>query len=244
MPASWQPPDLDEIHPDHFIVNNEKVRPFLRGEGERQGKFFQLQSWRREGWAARVRAAGFNVRTLEDRVRSLKAVQRDLHRGAEAIRPLSSARERIAAWDGDRLRWRDLPVLTVEGKPAVRLRVNEAIRRRKSRSGGDFFITVAERTETIGLRPVRETEALLHAYSILASEDTPAVLRFTRTADGYHVPADQATLPGPHQEALDRLSGENAEPWTFVGRTIPLAEEVFEKLGIELERRAKGGLPR
>lgn len=235
MPASWQSPDLDEIHPDQYVINNEKVRPLLRGEGERQGKFFQLQSWRREGWAARVREAGFNVRTLEDRVRSLPSIPGNLQLGPEGIRLLSTARERIAAWDPKGLRWRDLPVLAVDGKPAVRLRVNEAIRRRKSRSGGDYFVTVAERGESIGLRPVRETEAALHAYGLLASEGPPAVLRFTRTGDGYYVAAGQGTLPPPHREALDRLSADGAEPWTFAGRSIALAEEVFEKLGIELE---------
>ena len=49
MPARWQPPDLDEFRPEHFVITNEKVRPLLRGEGERDGRFFVLQSMRRMG---------------------------------------------------------------------------------------------------------------------------------------------------------------------------------------------------
>ena len=234
MPASWQPPDLDEIRLGRFIVNNEKVRPFLRGEGEREGVFFQLGSWRREGWVARLRMAGFNVRTLDDRVEALPEVKREIALGPEGLRSLATARERIAAWDPERLRWHDLPVITVDGGPAVRLRANEPLRRRKSRSGGDFFIAVLERPGRIGLKPVKETAAIMHAYSILVSSGHPATLFFKQADDGYSVAADQALLPEPHRAALDLLANDNAPRWTFAAAELSLAGRVFEKLGVEL----------
>lgn len=238
MPAAWQPPDLDEIRADRFVVNNEKVHPLLRGEGQREGVYFHLQSRRREGWIARVRAAGFNVRTLLDRVNALASVRPDVALGPEGIRLLATARERIAAWDPDRLRWRDLPVETVDGGQGVRLRVEEPVRRRRSRSGGDYFIAIEERPGRIGLRPVKETEAIMRAYSLMAAAEQPPVLRFTETRGHYVVPADQALLPEPHREALDRLSEDVEAPWVFDFAQASLVERVFEQLGIELERRS------
>ncbi len=234
MPAAWQPPDLDEIRPDRFVVNNEKVRPFLRGEGEREGVFFRLLSSRREGWVARLRMAGFNVRTLDDRVRTLPAVRRDLALGPAGVRRLSTARERIAGWDAAALRWRDLPVALVDGVPSVQLRVHEPLRRRKSRSGGDFFVAVAERPEQIGLRPVKETEAVMQAYSLLASSGRAPLLRVRTAPDRCIVPANQALLPQPHREAVEHLALDEGEPWTFGAGVMPLVEEVFNRLGIRL----------
>lgn len=234
MPTPWQPPDLDEIRPDLFVVNNEKVRPFLRGEGEREGRFFRLQSSRREGWIARLRMAGFNVRTLADRIDALKEIRPDVELGPEVVRALVSAREQWGAWDPERLRWRDLPVENVAGERVVLVRINEPMRRRKSRAGGDFFIAVPEHTGRAGLRPVKETEAVLHAYALMATSGRPAVLRFTETEAGPSVPADQALLPEPHRDALDFLALDEAPKWTFGGPQTVLAEEVFRKLGIEL----------
>ncbi len=119
--------------------NNEKIRPLLRGEGEREGKFFRLQTWRREGLIARIRMAGFNVHTLQDRIDALHAAPVDIEPGPEVFRVLATQREQIAAWDPERLRWRDLPVREVNGVRGVTLRVNEPLRRRKSRSGGDYL---------------------------------------------------------------------------------------------------------
>ena len=234
MPAPWQPPDLDEIRWDLFVVNNEKVRPFLRGEGEREGKFFRLQTWRREGWVARLRAAGFNVRTLADRVASLKQIERDIELGPEAVHMLATAREQWAAWDRERLRWRDLSTESQDGGRIVRVRLNESLRRRKSRGGGDFFIAVPERSGRAGLRPVKETDALLHAYALMASTGAPASLRFRQTEAGPFVASDHALLPQPHRDALDLLALEDAPKWTFGSDQTALAEEVFHRLGIDL----------
>ena len=233
MPAPWQPPDLDEMRLDHFVVNNEKVRSFLRGEGERHGLFFHLQTTRREGWLARVRAAGFNVRTLADRIDALPAVSPDERTGPEGFRPLATARERLATWDRDRLGWSELPVVNEGNVPGIYLRANEPIRRRRGRGAADYFIAVAERSGRIGLRPASETDALLHAYSLLSAEQ-PLALSAVQSPTGYHVPAGNALLPEPHREALTRLSEEAAPAWTLGAAELSLAGEVFEKLGIRL----------
>ena len=233
MPAPWQPPDLDEMRLDHFVVNNEKVRSFLRGEGERHGLFFHLQTTRREGWLARVRAAGFNVRTLADRIDALPAVSPDERTGPEGFRSLATARERLANWDRDRLGWSELPVVNEGNIAGVYLRANEPIRRRRGRGAADYFVAVGERSGRIGLRPARETDALLHAYALMLAEH-PLTLSAVASSAGYHVPAGNALRPDPHREALTRLAEEGAPVWTFAAAHLSLAGEVFEKLGIQL----------
>jgi hypothetical protein len=235
MSAPWQAPDLDEFRANKFIIHNGKVRPFLRGEGEREGKFFHLQSWRREGLIARIRMAGFNVRTLQDRVDALHAIPPDVAPGPEIFRPITTQREQIAAWDPQRLRWRDLSVQTVNGVRGVMLRVNEPLRRRKSRAGGDYFIAFMEQGGGAGLRPVRERDAILQAYGLLAAEGRSAIIRFERKPQGYFVPADQALLPERHREALGLLVLDGEPDWTFEREHTDMVEQVFEKLGVQLE---------
>lgn len=228
-------PDLDEYHADRFVIHNEKIRPLLRGEGERDGKFFRLQTWRREGLIARIRMAGFNVRTLQDRIDALHAAPVDIEPGPEVFRALATQREQIAAWDPERLRWRDLPVREVNGVRGVTLRVNEPLRRRKSRSGGDFFLAIAEPGGRAGLRPVRESDAILHAYGMLAADGRPAVIRFERTSGGYLVPSNQALFPERHREALEFLASDDEPSWTFEREHIDLVEQVFDRLAVRLE---------
>lgn len=237
MAATWQHPDLDEVAWSRFVVNNEKVRPFLRNEGERRGMFFELQGWRREGWIARLRTAGFVIRTLEDRVRRLQGVADDLQVGPEVFRPSATSRERIASWDMERLGWHDLTPVEVDGLQGVRLYANEPVRRRKSRGSGDYFIAHLERGGTISLRPVSEKQAILHAYGLMASRERPAIVRFDETPDGYYVAEDQLSLPAPHRELLSILARQDKRPWTFAKAQAFLAEGIFEKLGIELRPR-------
>ncbi len=75
----------------------------------------------------------------------------------------------------------------------------------------------------------------MQAYALLAATGRPAVLTYRQIGDMYIVPADQALLPEPHREVLDRLSQETSERWTFDRAETPLAERVFQKLGIALE---------
>lgn len=212
MTASWQTADLDEVRPDLFVLNNAKVRPFLRGEGELSGKLFRLQTTRREGWLARVRMGGFIVRSLQDRVEALVRISADVVPGAEFDRPLTSDRERIATWDTDQLRWRDLSP-HIEGKVrTVRLRLNEVIRRRKSRGEGEYFIVTGSAPDRINLRPIGETNALIHAYAMLQALSRSRRITPQVVDEGFLIPAALGTLPDPHRKALDYLSIPDLPP--------------------------------
>ncbi len=226
--------DLDEIRPDRFVIHNDKVRPLLKGEGVTAGKFFELVTWRRAGLLARIRERGFNVRSITDRIAALPGITPVPPLGAAGVR-LLTAKERIASFDRASLHWQDLPVGEHNGKAAVRLRIGEPVRRRRSRGPGDYYIITPGAADQLNLRPVSETDALLQAYALIAQSAAPAVIRCVQHPDTYHVPQRQATLPPLHRELLQLLAIERAEPWTVAQSSAALAKAVYAKLGIALE---------
>ncbi len=227
--------DLDEIRPDRFIIKNDKVRPLLKGEGVTAGKFFELVTWRREGLIARIRERGFNVRTIEDRITMLAAIENVSPPGNVGLRVLSQAKERIASFERATLRWVELPIIEHNRQAAVQIRDNEPVRRRKGRGSGDYYITSLTPSGQLNLLPVAETTALIHAYSQIAVSDQPVNLPMISQADLYLVPQQQAILPQRHRETLLTLALDKATPWTFPQKIMPMAEAVFAKLGITLQ---------
>ncbi len=230
---TWQPPDLDEVRPDRFVINNNKIRPFLKGEGVTVGRFFELGTWRREGLIARLRERGFNVRTLSDRIAALPRIRDVGPPGAEGVRYLAP-REQVAVLDTDTLRWNELPVIDQAGKPAIRIRANVALRRRKGRGRADHYISALARTGTINLLPASETDALVHAYGQIAANGAPRMLQVINAGDRLIVPQRQAILPPPHTDVLDRLAIEDADRWTFASSVMSLVETTLATLGLAL----------
>lgn len=235
MSESWRTPDLDEVRPDLFVLNNAKVRPFLRGEGELSGKLFRLQTTRREGWIARVRMGGFNVRSLQDRVEALARITPGVLPGPEFDRLLASSRERIATWDTGQMRWHELPAQTADGQRTVRLRLNDVIRRRKSRGEGEYFVAIGTPPDRTNLRPIGETNALMHAYSMSAALGQSPRVAPQPVEAGYAISSPLGTLPDPHRKALDYLSIADLTPWTFAPAQMPLVTEVFSRLGLAVD---------
>ena len=227
--------DLDEIRPDRFVIHNDKVRPLLKGEGVTAGKFFELVTWRRDGLMARIRERGFNVRTIPDRIAALREIQPVPPPGDLGVRILSQAKERIAIFDRARLQWQEATIIEYNGKPAVQLRASEALRRRKSRGPGDYYIATLSSDQQINLLPVNETGALLHAYGQLAQSNSPVVLRYSEQTDTYYLPRGLAFLPPPHHETIELIALTKAEPWTIDKSAFALLKAILNKLGIALE---------
>ena len=235
MTAPWQSPDLDEIRPDRFIINNDKVRPLLRGEGVTIGRFFELVTWRREGLIARIRERGYNVRTLADRVATLRGIEAVEPLGPEGIRLLSHPKEHIAIFDRAQLHWHDLRVIEHGGKAAVRLPAGAALRRRKGRGHADYYIATLSNNDQINFLPTKEVSALLRAYGQIAQSDQPAVVYYSAAEETYLIPQRQALLPPPHRDLLQMLAHEKAEPWTVPAIAFEYAQAIFAKLGIQLQ---------
>jgi len=228
------PLDLDEIQPDRFVIHNDKLRPLLRGEGVTAGRFFELVTWRRDGLIARLRMRGFEIRTIADRIAALPGLPDVAPPGELGVRALASNKERYAMFDEATLRWRELSVETIDGQAAVRVHDNVALRRRKGRGKGDYYLSALVRGAQINLLPRTETDALLHAYAQLGRRGSQPQIAAVRRVDGMFVDRRQLTLPTPHSDALLLLAHGKAEAWTFPKAALGLAGEVFAKLGIQL----------
>ncbi|GAC1364222.1 MAG: hypothetical protein NVSMB42_24020 [Herpetosiphon sp.] len=230
--APVQSPDFDELAPDHFLVRDDRLRPVLRGEGTIDGAHFTLGTWRRDGLIARLRSSGFTVRTLDERIAGLPRLPAPAL-GDEHLQPRDHPRQQWAAFDGERLRWRDLPVVTDDGRTGVRVRIGEPLRRRRSRQGGDFF-RLLDRGTGLRLEPLSEDDALLHAYSILAQSDRPAHLILHVADDLHHLDGSTCLLPGPHRQILDLLNTRGAR-WSFAAPAWALVQQLLARLAIVIE---------
>jgi hypothetical protein len=117
----------------------------------------------------------------------------------------------------------------------VRLRLGEVIRRRTSRGAGDYFVVAGTAPKAITLRPIGETNALLHAYSMAESlNQSPRVA--PRAVEGaFFVPSSFGMLPDPHRQALDYLALPDLPAWTFAPAQMPLVAEVFATLGLAVD---------
>jgi hypothetical protein len=173
MEREGKPYDIEEIAPGRFIVRDPRAKTILKGEGDLEGQFFTLRSWRREGLLARLRGRGFRVLTIEDRIRHLPPLPAPLPTGSPFWLPLPDD-ERWSVFDPQHLDWIPVPVEIRDGIAGCVIRQGQVIRRRRGR-GVPRYALVAEGAT---LRTIDETEALLHGYA----RATP--VRLTARRDG------------------------------------------------------------
>ncbi len=229
--------DLDEVAPNTFVIRNNKARAILRGEGLISGATFLLQTTRREGWVARVRMSGFQIRTIADRIAALPALP-SVVLGPEIWLPLPSPKDQIAVLDPVRLRWRDVMVIEQGGgatpQRGVRVAEYSAIRRRKSRNGGDFFqVLPGQRGAT--LQPIDESAALLLGF---AAQGQRPRLAATVAGGDLVVAGQDIVLPAQHAEVLGFLAQPKTR-WRFAPDARALAAQLFATLGVVLAAPAE-----
>ncbi|GAB4195504.1 MAG: hypothetical protein OHK0022_12300 [Roseiflexaceae bacterium] len=225
--------DLDEIAPNRFIVNDPRLPGLLKGEGNFDGRFFELTTWRRDGLLARLRQRSFAVRTLADQIDELPAPPQPPALREPCWRPLASPIERFSIFDPATLRWE--PVAPEERGEAqvVVVRPGLPLRRRKGRGAPAFYLGQAERGGTLGLAPLTETEALLLGYA-LVGDHTPQ-LAATPDGDGWRLP--EAELPPPYRSLLRRFATERDGALVVTRAGLALAQELFARLGVRLNAR-------
>jgi hypothetical protein len=182
--------DLEEVRPGHFVLHNPAVAPVLRGEGERIGDRFTLQSQRPDGLLARVRMRGFRVATLVDQVAALPLPPPNPLgplRELQTAERLSCVNVQLASG------WQELPV-AADGR--YLLAIGTVIRRRSGRGPARYALM-----EAAGLRPLSLDEALLRGY---AQDGLPSDI-LQVAADGTWRLAALA-LPSTYLTALARWS--------------------------------------
>ena len=164
------------MRPGRFVLHNPAVAPVLRGEGERIGDRFELQSDRVEGLLARVRMRGFRVLTLSDQVAALPAVPAVPGPATGVLHLQTGDRlSRFAADVPDG--WQEL-VPDADGR--YHLPAGTVIRRRQGRGPARFALVISG-----GLRTLAADEALLSGYA----RTPPAKTVLTVTADGWQLAA-------------------------------------------------------
>jgi hypothetical protein len=222
---------LEEIAPGRFLIHDPQVSRLLKGEGTLSGRLFELTTWRREGLLARLRGRGFKVLTLADLAASLPGPPSPPPIGGPGWRQLSSAIEQISRFDLLNLRWHPLELEISDGAPGVTIYDGWVLRRRKGRGAASFYLAIRERGGGVGLQPLDETSAILAGYAqALALDDRPLLVE--RRGDRMLLP--QVMLPPPHRSLLLRVATEGEQGLLVDESGWPLAQEVFEKLGVRL----------
>ena len=225
--------DLDEIAPNSFIIHNERVRPLLKGEGVTQGHTFELVSERRAGLLARVRQRGFNVRTLYSRLKRLPALPTPLLLGSVAEREVS-AKERWSIFDIDHLRWKDVVTLERGNQRVLQLPQNQIVRRRRSRSGGDFFRVEAVKQQALNLLALTEEQAVLHGYA-QATADSDIEVEAKAHPDGAYELLINYVFPAAYYELLKRAGSQTPHGLLFQPDSWNLALHALHRLNLRPE---------
>jgi hypothetical protein len=224
--------DLEEIAPNRFLIHNQQIHWLLKSEGTIAGKLFELTSWRRDGLLARLREREFKVRTLADLVTGLPAPP-NAPPPIEGVgwRPLTSSIERISHFDLRNLRWHPLEPEQRAGETGVTIYGGWVLRRRKGRGAASFYLAFGERSGGIGLRPLDETKATLIGYAQALSLDNRPLLA---KRYGNQIMLPDVDLPPPYRTLLARVASEHDGRLLVDEKLWPLAQDVFERLGLRL----------
>jgi hypothetical protein len=231
--------DIDEIAPNHFLLHNSHVASVLKGEGHLKGRFFELTTWRREGLLARLRARGFAVRTIADRLEALPEPPAAPPIGAAGWRPLTHAIEQISHYDLRRLRWHPLAPQPRDGVTGVVIYDGWAVRRRKGRGSASFYLAFRERGGGIGLRPLDETTAVLIGIAQSVEHDPRPLLAERRLLPGSGQGGEALLLPDielppAYRDTLALFTTASPEGLLADQQGWPLAQDLFGHLGITL----------
>lgn len=221
--------DIEEIGLGRFIVRDARANPLLKGEGELAGNRFTLTSHRRGGLLARLRERGFRVRAAEDRIAALPRLPEPLPLGQDAAVRLGSSADRVSWFDPRALRWIALAPSRDGAAEYVTVPQGAAVRRRRSRGQADYYLARPEGAG-VWLTGVSHNQALLAGYAQAAADRPVLVARLV----GGEALLPDLELPEPHHEALRQIGREERGALLVAEAGWPFAQEVFERLGLEL----------
>lgn len=221
--------DLEEIAPNRFMIYNPHAAAILKSEGTITGRLFALTTWRREGLLGRLRDRGFHVLTLNDQMEALPRLPPPPPIGGTGWRSLARSIEQISTFDLRKLRWRTVTPEVRNDVEGVVLYAGWVVRRRKGRGAASYYLALAERGGSIGLRPLDEVTAILTGYAqALLHDDRPLIAE----QHGERIDIRQIELPLPYRVLLERIATPTAFGWSVQHRWWPLVAELFLRLGM------------
>ncbi len=196
---------LEEYAPNHFMVHDIRVRPFIRGEGDVEGNRFVMTSWRRDGLMARLAERGLVMVTIESLTESLPPLPAPSPIADEARwQPLGHPSERWSYYDPRQRAVVTCDTVSHADQQGVWLYPGCMVRRRRGRGQAEWYRSQPQGAHTIQYTPLAEDTALLQGLAQATGyTHEPIALRAGTNGD---VAVTIPLLPKVHQSVLSRCA--------------------------------------
>ncbi|NBU63871.1 MAG: hypothetical protein EBS29_05140 [Chloroflexia bacterium] len=226
---------LEEYAPNHFMVHDIRVRPFIRGEGDVEGNRFVLTSWRRDGLMARLAERGLVMVTIESLTEALPPLPAPSPI-ADDVRwqPLGHPSERWSYYDPRQRAVVACETVSHAEQHGVWLHPGCMVRRRRGRGQAEWYRSQPQGTHTIQYTPLAEDTALLQGLAQATGyTHAPIALRAGENGD---VAVTIPLLPKAHQSVLARCatSDRNGLVWQCPTAHLPLVVGVLARVQVVL----------
>ena len=224
---------IEEITPNHFIVNDVRVTPFLRGEGDLVGNRFTLTSWRRNGMLARIAERGLTVYALEQMIEKLPHLPMTIPIGEEVFHPQHNTTDRYSFFHPVTYSITPCEPYTHEGAEGVIMRLGTIIRVRRSRGMTEWYVCRMGGRQLQWTHPLSEQTALLHGFSQAQFEAPELTASVVDDVVSVALPA----LPDAYERLLRKCALPDAQvrAWTFPMAHAVFVVQILAHLGITLD---------
>lgn len=225
---------LEECAPNVFIIHDIRVRPFLHGEGDRDGNRFVLTSWRRDGLIARIRERGLDVATFESQIAALPALPRPPSiADAPRWQRLGHADERWSYYDPTTRQIVSCAVDTHKSQSGVWLYPGWVVRRRRGRGAGEWYCAAIQGSDTLQYMRLHDEDAALLCGLAQAHTCAHPPLVVTPVNDDV-VQLTTPILPQVYQRCAGRwaTSDRTGTTWQLPHAQLALMQQMLARLGI------------
>lgn len=201
---------LEEYAPNHFMVHDIRVRPFIRGEGDVEGNRFVMTSWRRDGLMARLAERGLVMVTIESLTAALPALPAPLPiADAPRWQPLGHSSERWSYYDPRHHAVVACETLTHADQQGVWLYPGWMVRRRRGRGQAEWYRSQTQGAHTLQYTPIDDDSALLQGLAQATRYTHDPIV--VRAAENGAVRVTIPLLPRPHQGVLARCASSDRD---------------------------------
>jgi hypothetical protein len=196
---------LEEYAPNHFMVHDIRVRPFIRGEGDVEGNRFVMTSWRRDGLMARLAERGLVMVTIESLTESLPPLPAPSPIADEARwQPLGHPSERWSFYDPRQRAVVACETVTHADQQGVWLYPGCMVRRRRGRGQAEWYRSQPQGAHTIQYTLLDEDSALLQGLAQASTYTHEPIA--VRAGENDAVVVTIPLLPQAHQAVLARCA--------------------------------------
>ncbi|WP_110518850.1 hypothetical protein [Herpetosiphon llansteffanensis] len=197
-------PDLEEVSVNTFLVADTAMIPILRGEGIVNGHSFTLTSARGLGLIARLRTRNYRVVTLKDKIDRLPEMP-TVQAPGNLLQIETGARDQWFRFDGETLTWQAVEAQANGSRLFVAFEEHRVARRRRSRTGGDYFRIERLPNDSAQLATLSEDAGVLLGYAH-ATYDADIEIDSSVNDDGSYSLPIEFSLPPQYRAMLELLA--------------------------------------